>query len=57
VRGASIHSDAKQFAADRRRDAALVGMGYLVLRFTWLDAVTRPAHVIAMVRAALAVHA
>ncbi len=57
IDGFAYHSDAKQFATDRRRDAALVGMGYLVLRFTWLDAVTRPAHVIAMIRAALAVQA
>jgi hypothetical protein len=55
IDGFAYHSDAKQFAADRRRDAALVGMGYLVLRFTWLDAVTRPEYVVAMVRAALAV--
>lgn len=57
IDGFAYHSDAKQFAADRRRDAALVGMGYLVLRFTWLDAVTRPAYVVASVRAALAVSA
>ena len=43
--------------SDRRRDAALVGMGYRVLRFTWLDAVRRPAYVVAAVRAALAVSA
>lgn len=57
IDGFAYHSDAKQFAADRRRDAALVAMGYRVLRFTWLDAVTRPAYVVAMTRAALAVSA
>ena len=57
IDGFAYHSDAKQFAADRRRDAALVAMGYQVLRFTWLDAVSRPQYVTAMVRAALAVSA
>lgn len=54
IDGFAYHSDAKQFAKDRRRDAALVAMGYRVLRFTWLDAVTRPAYMVAMIRAALA---
>lgn len=55
IDGLAYHGDAKQFAADRRRDAALVGMGYRVLRFTWLDTVRRPGYLLAMVRQALAV--
>lgn len=54
IDGLAYHSDAKQFAADRRRDAALTGMGYRVLRFTWFDAVRRPGYLLAMVRQALA---
>jgi very-short-patch-repair endonuclease len=54
IDGLAYHGDARQFAADRRRDAALVAMGYLVLRFTWVDAVRRPEYVVAMVRQAVA---
>jgi hypothetical protein len=57
VDGFAYHSGAAQFATDRRRDAALVAQGYRVLRFTWLDAVTRPHYVVAMVGAALTVSA
>ena len=57
VDGFAYHADAKQFALDRRRDAALVAMGYRVLRFTWVDVVTRPAYVVEMVRRALALSA
>lgn len=53
IDGLAYHGDARQFAADRRRDAALVAMGYLVLRFTWVDAVRRPEYVVAMVRQAV----
>ncbi len=54
IDGLAYHGDARQFAADRRRDAELVGQGYLVLRFTWADAVRRPEYVLDRVRAALA---
>lgn len=54
IDGFSYHSDAAQFTTDRRRDAALVAMGYRVLRFTWADAVRRPEYVLSMVRRALA---
>ena len=57
VDGFAYHSDRQRFAADRRRDAALLAMGYRVLRFTWMDVVTRPDYVVAMVRAVLAVSA
>lgn len=54
VDGFAYHSDAKQFAADRRRDARLVELGYRVLRFTWLDVVRDPAQMVAVVRRVLA---
>jgi very-short-patch-repair endonuclease len=54
VDGFAYHSDARQFALDRRRDAALVSLGYLVVRFTWLDVVRRPQYVVATVLAILA---
>lgn len=57
VDGFAYHADAKQFAIDRRRDATLVSMGYRVLRFTWVDVVTRPAYVVEMVRRAVALAA
>lgn len=57
VDGFAYHSDRQRFTADRRRDAALVAMGYRVLRFTWVDVVTRPDYVVAMVHAALAASA
>lgn len=57
VDGFAYHSDRQRFAADRRRDAALQAMGYRVLRFTWVDVVTRPDYVVAMIRAVLAVSA
>lgn len=54
IDGFAYHSDARQFALDRRRDAALQAQGYRVLRFTWSDAVNRPEYVVAMVTAVLA---
>jgi very-short-patch-repair endonuclease len=57
IDGFAYHSDPGQFAADRRRDAALTAMGYHVLRFTWTDAVRRPAYLVAMVRQVLAASA
>jgi len=35
VDGRRYHSDDPDFANDRRRDALLTAMGYVVLRFTW----------------------
>lgn len=54
IDGYAYHSDPAQFALDRRRDAALVALGYTVLRFTWVDAVRRPAYLLSMVRRAVA---
>lgn len=53
IDGYRYHSDPIQFARDRQRDAALVAMGYVVLRFTWADAVHRPEYVVRSVLAAL----
>jgi hypothetical protein len=52
VDGFAHHSDPRQFAADRRRDAALAARGYVVLRFAWADAVRRPDYLVATVQAA-----
>lgn len=57
IDGFAYHSDAKQFAADRRRDARLAELGYRVLRFTWLDVVRDPAAVVATVQRVLALSA
>jgi very-short-patch-repair endonuclease len=55
IDGFSYHSDRTQFAKDRRRDARLTAMGYLVVRFTWFDAVRWPDYVVSTVRQLLAV--
>jgi very-short-patch-repair endonuclease len=49
VDGFAYHGGPQAFANDRRRDVALTGMGYVVLRFTWLDAVRRTDRVVAAV--------
>jgi hypothetical protein len=54
IDGLAYHSDGRQFAADRRRDAELQRLGYRVVRFTWLDAVRRPEYVVGVVQALLA---
>jgi len=50
IDGFAYHSDRSQFAKDRRRDAQLTAMGYVVVRFTWLDAVRRPDYLVSTVR-------
>lgn len=52
--GWAWHSDAERFRHDRHRQNALVLAGWTVLRFTWHDLTSRPDHMIAQVRAALA---
>ena len=49
IDGFAYHSDVTQFAKDRRRDVALTGMGYLVLRFTWVDVVRDPERIVSVV--------
>jgi very-short-patch-repair endonuclease len=55
IDGLAYHSDGRQFALDRRRDAAAQLRGYRVLRFTWLDAVRRPEYLVATIRELLAI--
>jgi very-short-patch-repair endonuclease len=50
--GWSIHGTRAAFERDRRRDAALVEAGWLVLRFTWRQVIDEPRTVVATLRAA-----
>jgi very-short-patch-repair endonuclease len=52
--GYAFHSGAAQRAADAEHDARLQLHGWIVLRFTYLDVVSRPGHVLEMIRRALA---
>jgi len=54
VDGWAWHVDVARFRADRRKGNALARAGWTVLRFTWHDVVSRPAYVVAEIRAALA---
>jgi very-short-patch-repair endonuclease len=51
--GAAAHHTRRAFEADRRRDAALAAVGYLVLRFTWARVVHEAPAVIGELRAVL----
>jgi very-short-patch-repair endonuclease len=53
VDGWAWHVDPERFRTDRRKQNALVGDHWLVLRFTWHDLDRRPAEVVAEIRAAL----
>lgn len=57
VDGYAYHSDYQQFSLDRRRDAALLSLGLLVVRFTWRDVVRDPQSVVATVKRILGVWA
>jgi very-short-patch-repair endonuclease len=50
VDGMAFHTDVDQFRRDRRRQNALVALGWTVLRFTWADLTERPEYVISTVR-------
>jgi hypothetical protein len=50
IDGMAYHVDVDRFRHDRRRQNALVALGWTVLRFTWADLVERPGYVIAAVR-------
>ncbi len=47
IDGWAFHTDPERFEKDRRRQNALILMGWQVLRFTWRDLVERPDAVIA----------
>ena len=49
-----ISDDLTLVRGDRRKGNALARAGWTVLRFTWHDVVSRPAYVVAEIRAALA---
>lgn len=51
--GLRFHSSAEQRRRDNRKDRRLGSMGWLVLRYTWLDMVERPDEVTAEITAAL----
>lgn len=51
--GWAFHSDVERFRNDRRKQNALVGAGWTVLRLTWRDVRDRPQDTIARIRAAL----
>ena len=50
VDGMAYHVDVDQFRRDRRRQNALVALGWTVLRFTWADLTERPGYVVATIR-------
>ncbi|WP_413451472.1 DUF559 domain-containing protein [Georgenia phoenicis] len=52
--GFAYHSGWREYREDRRRDRALVALGYRVLRFTWEDIMANPAIVVTAALAALA---
>jgi very-short-patch-repair endonuclease len=54
VDGLRFHGDLRAQRADRRRDAELVALGYVVLRFTWDRLKGEPEVVVAQLAAALA---
>ncbi|MEU6702057.1 DUF559 domain-containing protein [Pseudonocardia sp. NPDC046786] len=51
--GWAWHVDPARFAADRAKGNALVGAGWILLRFTWRDVTRHPDRTIAAVRRAL----
>lgn len=51
--GFAYHSGRREFAADRRRDRALVARGFVVLRFTYAEVVGDSACVVRAVRVAM----
>ncbi len=53
VDGWAWHVTADRFVDDRRRQNALVNLGWTVLRFTWHDLVSRPDGVVDEIRSAL----
>ena len=57
VDGATFHDSVTDRENDERRDRALEGEGWVVLRFNWNDVTKRPTSVVRTVQRALAVAA
>jgi very-short-patch-repair endonuclease len=53
VDGWAWHVDVDRFRADRRKGNDLTRAGWILLRFTWHDLVSRPSQVVAEIRHAL----
>lgn len=53
VDGRAFHSDDKAFQRDRDRQNQLIGLGWLVLRFTWEQITKTPDRVITQIQAAI----
>ncbi len=51
----ACHRDREVFERDRPRQNGIVLEGWLILRFTWKDFVTKPEGIVAEVRAAIAI--
>lgn len=51
--GFAFHSDQEDFQKDRRRQNAIMLLGWQVLRFTWLDLTEYPQRVIAQIKYAI----
>jgi very-short-patch-repair endonuclease len=54
VDGLAYHVDVDVFRHDRRRQNALLSLGWRVIRFTWADLTERPDYVLNVVRHVLA---
>ena len=54
VDGFAYHGSERAFARDRRREAALPGAGYRVMRLTWADLKSRPEATLVLLAQALA---
>jgi hypothetical protein len=52
--GFAFHSDRAAYRNDRARMNELERLGWRVLRFTWEDVMSRPDHVVALIRECLA---
>jgi len=53
VDGWEAHGSREAFQDDRTRDARMLALGWVTLRFTWHDVVDRPAWVLGIIRATL----
>jgi hypothetical protein len=53
IDGRAHHAAPERFIADRERQNQLVAAGFTVLRFTWVDVMERPQHLVRTVREVL----